>query len=74
MQRGTGKDRNQPTEDEEDEMTRDARDQMLKMKLKLSSVTSVGPELSALKAIYFLKASLKPFQSCFRCITCTAED
>ena len=50
-------------------MTRDARDQMLKMKLKLLSVASVGPELSALKAIYCLKASLKPFQSCFRCIT-----
>ena len=49
-------------------MTRNARDQMLKMKLKLSSVASVGPELSA------LKASLKPFQSCFRCITCNAED
>ena len=38
-------------------MSRDARNNMLKMKLKLSSVASVGPVLSALEAIGFTEAA-----------------
>ena len=38
-------------------MSQEARNQMFKMKLKLSSVASVGRELSALKAIGFTEAA-----------------
>ena len=38
-------------------ISRDARNQMLKMQLKPSSVASVGPELSALKAVGIIEAA-----------------